>query len=128
MTFFVEGDHVLFAGDVVMPAFPSVNAEVSSVNQWLHSLDDLESLNPVVIVPAHGRHGGAGMIDAYQAYLTAVRKGARELEDADRSVDDGAPEVAATLDAQFQELRPPGGQPGTGRIVSAVRAAYREAR
>ena len=39
--FFVEGDAVLFAGDVVMSAFPAFASPYSSVRAWLAALDRL---------------------------------------------------------------------------------------
>lgn len=128
MAFFVEDEAVLFAGDVVMPAFPAVNGNASSVDQWLESLALFDSLHPVVVVPSHGRYGGADMIDTYEAYFTTLRARTRELRAAGRSEEDVARVLAPELDEQFAKLRPVGGQPGTGRINSAVQAAFRETR
>ena len=62
--FFVEGDNVLFSGDVVMPALPAFASPYSSVRVWLASLSRLAALQPVRIVPSHGSMGDRTMIDA----------------------------------------------------------------
>jgi glyoxylase-like metal-dependent hydrolase (beta-lactamase superfamily II) len=60
--FFVEGDATLFAGDVVMSAFPAFASPYSSVRAWLAAMDRLEMMKPKVIVPSHGRLVDAGAI------------------------------------------------------------------
>ena len=50
--FFVEGDNVLFSGDVVMPALPAFASPYSSVRAWLASLSRLAALQPARIVRA----------------------------------------------------------------------------
>jgi glyoxylase-like metal-dependent hydrolase (beta-lactamase superfamily II) len=59
--FFVEGDRVLFSGDVVMSAFPAVNppgaAPTSSVRAWLAALDRLDAFMPTLVVPFSPPHG-----------------------------------------------------------------------
>src|SRR5262249_20359667 len=53
------------------PAFASAH---SSLRHWLATLDRLEELKPVIIVPSHGPTGdGTGFITGYRAYLTEVR-------------------------------------------------------
>ena len=55
--FYVEGDGVLFAGDVVMNnSFVAANAG-SSVKAWLAAFDAFGAMKPRTIVPAHGPVG-----------------------------------------------------------------------
>lgn len=53
---FVEGDGVLFAGDLVMNRrFLAFGASpAASVRAWLGTHDKLEPLHPRHIIPAHG--------------------------------------------------------------------------
>src|SRR5262245_42967132 len=51
--FFVEGDNVLFAGDVVMNNSFVAASPVSSMKAWLAAFDTFDALKPRTIVPAH---------------------------------------------------------------------------
>jgi glyoxylase-like metal-dependent hydrolase (beta-lactamase superfamily II) len=53
--FFVEGDEVLFAGDVAMPNLPAFASPYSSVRVWLTTLDRLAALKPARVVPTMAR-------------------------------------------------------------------------
>ena len=66
--FFVEEDRVLYTGDVVMSVFPAANAQSGSIAKWIANMREFEALNPVAIVPAHGRLGDA----AFRAPLPRV--------------------------------------------------------
>ena len=54
-TFFVEGDNVLFAGDVVMNNSFLAASAVSSMKAWLAAFDTLDALKPKTVVRAWGR-------------------------------------------------------------------------
>src|SRR6516225_556100 len=70
----IESDRVLFAGDLAMRAQPAFASPHSSLRHWLASLDRLDQLKPVIIVPSHGPTGdGTGFITSYRTYLTEVR-------------------------------------------------------
>ena len=57
----VQGDRVLFAGDVVMNhAFVAFASPYSSVKAWLADFDALAALRPTVLVPSHGGAIGDG--------------------------------------------------------------------
>ena len=55
--FFVEGDNVLFTGDVVMNESFLAAGAASSIKAWLTAFDAFEALKPKTIVPAHGAVG-----------------------------------------------------------------------
>lgn len=118
--FFVEGDRTLFAGDVVMSAFPMFASPYSSVRAWLAALDRLHALNPEVIVPSHGRLVDETAIGTYRAYLQAVQSRTRELKQQGRSADEAAATIQTELQTRFSGMAQP------ARIVGAVKAAYNE--
>jgi glyoxylase-like metal-dependent hydrolase (beta-lactamase superfamily II) len=124
--FFVEEDRVLYAGDVVMPVFPAVNGETSSLAKWRANMDAFEALAPVVVVPAHGRTGDIELIRRGRDYLAAVQTRVAAAKRAGKTVAQATSELAAALAADFPALAGPGG-PATGRINAAIQAAYREA-
>jgi glyoxylase-like metal-dependent hydrolase (beta-lactamase superfamily II) len=117
---FVEGDRTLFAGDVVMSAFPAFASPYSSVRAWLAALDRLDALNPQVIVPSHGKLGDKSAIDKYREYLQAVQSRTRELKRQGTSIEDATQIVQTELQARFSGMAQP------ARIAGAARAAYSE--
>ena len=124
--FFVEEDRVLFSGDVVMPVFPAVNGQSSSIAKWLADMSEFEALNPVAVVGAHGRMGDVGMIRRYREYLTAVQSRVAAAKRSGISVEQTTAMLAESLAMQFADLAPANG-PATGRVTAAIQAAYREA-
>src|SRR5207244_2582232 len=95
--FFVEGDNVLFSGDVAMPALPAFASPYSSVRVWLASLSRLAALQPARIVPSHGSMGDRTMIDAYNTFLKTVQTRAGELKAQGQSADAAAETIAREL-------------------------------
>lgn len=119
--FFVEGDNVLFAGDVVMnKSFLAANA-ASSMKAWLAAFDTFERLKPKVIVPAHGEVGDGSIIAVNRKIMQGVQARARELKAEGRSVD----EAAAAIQAEFQKEHPD--WPRANGLAAAARSAYTEA-
>jgi glyoxylase-like metal-dependent hydrolase (beta-lactamase superfamily II) len=115
----VEGEGVMFSGDVAMKALPAFASPASSLNAWLASLDKLDALKPRIVVPSHGPMGDATFIADYRAYLTLVRTRTAALKKEGKTVE----QTVEALMAELKERYPEGG----GRITGAVRAAYREA-
>ena len=118
---FVEGDDVLFAGDVVMNQSFLAAGAVSSMKAWLAAFDTFEQLRPKTIVPAHGAVGEGSIIASNRAIMLGVRGRARELKAQGRSAD----ETAATVQSEFQAQHP--GWPRVNGLGAAARAAYAEA-
>jgi glyoxylase-like metal-dependent hydrolase (beta-lactamase superfamily II) len=113
----IEPDRVLFAGDVAMKAQPAFASPYSRVDHWLASLDKLEALKPVLIVPSHGPTGDTGFIAGYRAYLTDIRTRTAAEKRAGRSVDQAVEAVSAALPSY----------PDRARLAGAIKAAYAEA-
>ncbi len=114
----VEGEGIVFSGDVAMKAKPAVGA-TASVTAWLTALDTLDSFTPRVVVPSHGPLGDAAFMADYRSYLTFVRDRVAVLKKAGRTVD----QALETLTTEAKDRFPDAG----GRLASAVQAAYREA-
>jgi glyoxylase-like metal-dependent hydrolase (beta-lactamase superfamily II) len=119
---FVEGDRVLFAGDIVMNGtFVAFASPYSSVKAWLAALDRLAPLDPARIVPSHGEMGDASLISKDKAYLSAVQSRTRELKAGGKSADDAVAIVTREMEAQFP------GWTNASRVGPAVRSAFSEA-
>ena len=118
---FVEEDGVLFSGDLTMKGlFPAFATPQSRSDTWLAGLDEMERLQPRVVVGAHYDVGDASDIDAYRGYLKALRARAAELKQAGRSAD----EAGKILVDEFKATYPGWAQPA--RVQAGVAAVYRE--
>jgi glyoxylase-like metal-dependent hydrolase (beta-lactamase superfamily II) len=118
--FFVDGDRVLFAGDVVMNNSFVAATEQSSLKAWLTALDVLEAWSPRTIVPAHGPVGDGSVIGVNRGLLLAIQARTRELKAQGRSVD----EVAATVQKEMQAKHPTFAR--INGVAGAARAVYAE--
>ena len=78
--FFVDGDGVLFSGDVVMNESFLAATDVSSMSAWLKAFDTFDAMKPSTVVPAHGAVGSGGLIAANRAVMTAIRSRATTLK------------------------------------------------
>lgn len=116
---FVEGERVLFAGDVAMKALPAFASSKSSLDHWLASLNALDGLKPKIVVPSHGPIGDAGFIAGYRTYLTKVRDRTVQAKRDGKTVDQAVESVTAALRGEYAD---------TGRMGAAIRTAYAEAR
>ena len=118
---FVEGDGVLFAGDVVMNQSFLAAGAATSMKAWLAAFDTFDQMRPRVIVPSHGAVGDAALIAANRAVMLAVQARARELKAQGRSAD----ETAATVQKEQEAQHP--GWPRANGVAAAARSAYAEA-
>jgi glyoxylase-like metal-dependent hydrolase (beta-lactamase superfamily II) len=120
-TFFVEGDNVLFAGDVVMNNSFLAATGVSSMKAWLTAFDTLEALKPQTLVPAHGEVGPGTLIASNRTIMQGVQARARALKAEGRT----AEEAAKMVQAEFRAQHPT--WPRSNGLAAAARAAYAEA-
>ena len=116
---FVEGDGVLFTGDVVMSQRFLAAQNTSSLTTWLSVLDELTALAPRHVVPSHGRLGDAALIARDREFIQAVQ--VRALKREGKSIDEAAAAVVAEIAPQYPEF----GNPANAGAVA--RAAYNEA-
>jgi glyoxylase-like metal-dependent hydrolase (beta-lactamase superfamily II) len=118
---FVEGDAVLFSGDVVMNNSFLAAMPVSSMKAWLAAFDTFEGLRPRTIVPSHGAVGAGTIIATNRAVMQLVQARARELKAQGRSADEAATAVQSELQAKYPDW------PRANGLVAAARSAYAEA-
>jgi len=118
---FVEGDGVLFAGDVVMnKSFVAANQN-SSTKAWLAAFERIAAMKPVTIVPAHGDIGPGAILAPLQAAVLGIQTRARALKAQGRSADETASIVQMEIQAQQPSWARPNG------ITALARSAYAEA-
>lgn len=117
---FVEGDNVLFAGDVLMNhRFLAFNAQRSSVRAWVDSINKVEPLHPTRIVPSHGEMGDGSLIEMNLGYLQGLQTRAAQLKSEGKTID----QAAETISSEFRSRHPD----WTGNASAAARSAYNEA-
>ena len=118
---FVEGDGVLFAGDVVMNrSFVAANQN-SSIKAWLAAFDGIAAMKPATIVPAHGDIGPGTILGPLQAVVQGIQARARELKAQGRSAD----ETASIVQMEAQAQQPTWARPNGAAALA--RSAYAEA-
>jgi glyoxylase-like metal-dependent hydrolase (beta-lactamase superfamily II) len=119
---FVEGDRVLFAGDVVMNESFLAAGAASSMKAWLAAFDAFEAMGPRTIVPSHGAVGPGSLIAVNRDIMRRIQARAVALKSQGRSAD----EAAATIQSEFQAEHPD--WPRANGLSAAARAAFAEAR
>jgi glyoxylase-like metal-dependent hydrolase (beta-lactamase superfamily II) len=119
---FVEGDNVLFAGDVVMNNSFLAATPVSSMEAWLKAFDTFDAMKPRIIVPSHGSIGEGSLITSNRALMLEIQARVRELKAQGRSAD----EVATTVQTEFPAKHP--GWPRANGLAAIARSAFAESR
>jgi glyoxylase-like metal-dependent hydrolase (beta-lactamase superfamily II) len=118
--FYVEGDGVLFSGDVAMPALPVLASPgYSSVRAWIESLERFAVLKPSHVVPSHGPMGDSSMVAAYREFFAAIQRRAGELKKEGKSAEETALTLTAELQEKYAKQQP-------GRIRAIARAMFAE--
>lgn len=115
---FVEGDRVLYAGDVVMNKVPVAFGGTSSVPVWVDVLKQLQTLQPTAIVPAHGPIGDGSLIAQQLDVFETLQARVPQLKAQGKTAD----EAATTLTAEFQAKHPD--WTAANRIGGMVRSLY----
>ena len=105
--FHVEGDGVVFTGDVAMSAPLGINSArftsaPTSARVWLASLERLLGFKPRHVVPSHGPLGDGSMIDKHRVFLAAVRDRVSTLKQQRQTADQIASTVTTELAAKYQ--------------------------
>jgi glyoxylase-like metal-dependent hydrolase (beta-lactamase superfamily II) len=112
-TVFLPEQRVLFTGDLVeercfaiFPWFPPDDVDVDG-HRWIEVLEELERLDPAIVVPGHGNVGGPELIATAREYLELLRDETARLADEGATEDD----LAAELDRSLRALHPDWAQP-----------------
>jgi glyoxylase-like metal-dependent hydrolase (beta-lactamase superfamily II) len=118
--FFVEGDAVLFAGDVVMNQSFLAAGPVSSMKAWLAAFDTFDALKPRTIVPAHGAVGPGSIIATNRTIMQTVRTRALALKAEGKTIDETTTAVQSEVQAQHPDW------PRANGLLALARAAYED--
>lgn len=110
---FLPEERILFTGDLVesrcfaiFPYFPPDDVDIDG-DRWIAVLEQLEALEPAIVVPGHGEVGDASLITVAREYLLLLRSETRRLAAEGLGVDD----IASSVDASMRALHPDWAQP-----------------
>jgi glyoxylase-like metal-dependent hydrolase (beta-lactamase superfamily II) len=99
---FVEGDNVLFAGDILMNhRYLAIGGGKASIQSWINVIEKLAPLRPVRIVPSHGEMGDGSLIETNLGYLKALQSRVAELKREGKTVDQAAEAVTAEFRTKY---------------------------
>ena len=119
--FYVEGDGVLFSGDLAMKnIFPAFATPQSSARTWLTSLDELDRLKATRVIGAHGEMTDMSVVAEYRNFLKTLQARAGELNREGKT----AEEAGKLLEAEFKAKYPGWQQPV--RVIPATSVVYAE--
>ncbi len=119
--FYVEGDNVLFPGDLAMKdIFPAFAMPQSSMRSWLASLEALDRLKPAHVIGSHGDLADGAIIGANRELLSALQARTLALKREGKT----AAATGKLLVEEFKAKYPAWDQPV--RVLSAVDAIYKE--
>ncbi len=118
--FFVEGDAVLFAGDVVMNQSFLAAGPASSLKAWLAAFDTFDALKPRTVVPAHGAVGPGSIIATNRTTVETVRTRALAIKAEGKTIDETAKMVQSEVQAQHPDW------PRANGLAALARAAYED--
>jgi glyoxylase-like metal-dependent hydrolase (beta-lactamase superfamily II) len=107
-TVFLPDEGVLFTGDLVenrffpiLPFFPPHDTDVDG-GGWIGVLDELERLDPRIVVPGHGEISDAGIIADVCDYLNLLRNETKRLAGEGNDAD----AIVAALEPRMRALHP----------------------
>jgi glyoxylase-like metal-dependent hydrolase (beta-lactamase superfamily II) len=105
---FLPEQRILFTGDLVesrcfaiFPYFPPDDADVDG-DRWIAVLEELERLEPKIVVPGHGEVGDVSVITTAREYITQLRDETRQLAAEGLGVE----EILERLDREFRDRHP----------------------
>ena len=120
--FFVEGDGVLFSGDVVMNESFLAATDVSSMAAWLKAFDTFDAFKPSTIVPSHGAVGPGSLIAANRVVMESIRTRATALKAQGKPIED----AVSTIQSELTAAHP--AWPRANGVTAAARSAYNESK
>jgi glyoxylase-like metal-dependent hydrolase (beta-lactamase superfamily II) len=99
----LPAERVVFAGDLVEERFFAILPDGDADGDvWIRRLEEMERLDPKVVVPGHGAVGGPELAAAARESLEGIRDRALELQRAGQPSD----AVAAAVRAEMAERYP----------------------
>lgn len=125
---FLPAERVLFAGDLVenrfypiFPFFPPYDVDVDG-RHWITVIEELQRLDPGIVVPGHGEIGDADLLVTTHEYLTLLRSETRRLSGRGET----AEAIIAALGPQLRARYPDWDTSEPWRIATGVQTFLAE--
>jgi glyoxylase-like metal-dependent hydrolase (beta-lactamase superfamily II) len=119
---FLPVERVLFTGDLVenrfypiFPFLPPYDVDVDGRN-WITVVEELQRLDPRIVVPGHGEAGDASLLAITHEYLTLLSSETKRLAGDGNTTD----AIIAALAARFQTRYPDWDMSEPWRIATGV--------
>lgn len=119
---FLPAERVLFTGDLVenryypiFPFLPPYDVDVDGQN-WIRVTEELQRLDPGIVVPGHGEIGDVGLIATAHEYLTLMQSETKRLS----AEGHGSDAITAALVQQFQNRYPDWDASEPWRVATGV--------
>lgn len=118
---FIEEEHVLFTGDVVMGGImPSIDQQHSTFGSWKTAITRIAKLSPQVIVGSHGDIGDQTLIDTWDTLISEISGALLEYHASGFSKSQATKELTSVLSQKFPDWRN-----DRRRMGAAVESGYR---
>lgn len=119
---FLPNERVLFTGDLVenrfypiFPFVPSYDVDVDG-NNWIRVIEELQRLEPNLVVPGHGEIGDTELLTTTHEYLTLLRSETKRLAAEGHEAD----AIIATLEPQLRTRYPDWDTSEPWRVATGV--------
>jgi len=118
---FIEPDRVLHAGNILgSKSYPGMPDHTPSVTNWLDTIDKLEALHPLIVMPNHGEVRDASLISSQREVLRDLQRRSRELKAEGKTAEQAGQTLTAEFDVKYPDWK------GVAGIPAIVRRFYAE--
>jgi glyoxylase-like metal-dependent hydrolase (beta-lactamase superfamily II) len=101
---YVEPDRVLISGDIVQnKVVPLAATPGATYASWLAVLEELSSLQPALVIPAHSPVGGASLISQEIDFITDMRGRMASLKSSGLPVEDASARLSGAFEKNYPE-------------------------
>ena len=118
----LPAERVVFTGDLVenrfypiFPFFPPYDVDVNPRN-WIHVIEEMQRLDPKIVVPGHGEIGDTGLLATTLEYLTLLGSETKRLASEGNEAD----QIIAIVASQLAERYPDWDASEPWRVATAV--------
>ena len=118
----LPAERVVFTGDLVenrfypiFPFFPPYDVDVNPDN-WIHVIEEMQRLDPKIVVPGHGEIADTGLLATTLEYLTLLGSETKRLAGEGNEAD----QIIAILAAQLAKRYPDWDASEPWRVATAV--------
>lgn len=103
---FVDPDRVLHSGNILgSKTYPGMGNNTASVANWLDTIDRLEVLHPLIVLPNHGEVRDAQLISGQREVLRDLQRRSRELKSEGRTSEQAGQTLLPEFEARYPDWK-----------------------